>query len=136
MRRILKTRRLLIAAGLFAIALGCNQGPPLGQVSGKVTLDGEPVPQATLTFSHANGRTAFARTDESGAYELKFTDGREGALLGENHVSIETSRAGTDAEGNFVEYPETIPAKYNKESEITKVIEPGEQTIDFDLSSD
>lgn len=115
--------------------VGCSKGPPLGKVSGTITYEGKPVEQATITFTHiGEERTAFARTDADGRYELTFTDGRSGALLGENAVSIETARFGTDADGNIVEFPETLPAKYHAESDLTRLIESGKQTIDFNLT--
>ena len=76
--------------------IGCDQGPPLGDVSGTITYEGKPIEKATITFTHVDeGRAAFARTDAEGKYTLKFSDGRSGALLGENAVSIETARAET-----------------------------------------
>jgi hypothetical protein len=121
---------------LVLLVFGCQQGPPLGEVSGTVKFESEPIENATVMFTHAEGRAAFARTDANGFYELNFSDGRAGALLGENAISIETGRVGSDAEGNIVEYPEILPAKYNVESEITRTIEPGAQILDFDLTKD
>ena len=128
--------RHLAPSLLCLVLLGCNQGPPLGQVSGTITLDGAPLEKATITFTHVEEeRQAFARTDANGYYELQFTEGgRSGALLGENVVSIETARVGTDAEGNLVEFPEILPKKYHVETEITRDIKGGKQTIDFELS--
>lgn len=126
---------LLVTCVMFVL-VGCDSGPPLGEVSGTITYEGEPIEKATITFSHANGRSAFARTDANGFYELTFSDGREGALLGENLIAIETARAGTDAEGNFVEYPETLPKKYHADSDITRDIKAGKQVFDFALTND
>ena len=117
-----------VCLGLVLIA-GCDSGPPLGEVSGRITYEGEPIEKATITFSHSSGKSAFARTDADGQYELTFSDGRNGALLGENVIAIETGRAGTDAEGNFVEYPETLPAKYHAESEMTREIKAGKAGV-------
>lgn len=127
---------LLLVSILFLVFIGCDSGPKLGAVSGTITLEGKPIEQATITFTHAEGRTAFARTDAEGFYELKFSDGRDGALLGENAVAIETARVGRDEKGEIVEFPETLPAKYNVESELTRVIEPGTQVLDFALTKD
>ena len=126
----------LFVALTLALVVGCDSGPPLGEVSGTITLEGEPIEQATITFSHSNGRSAFARTDANGFYELTFSDGRNGALLGENVIAIETGRASTDAEGNYVQYPETLPAKYHVESEMTREIKAGKQVFDFALSKE
>ena len=124
---------------LFALLIctACDQGPPLGAVSGTITYEGEPVEKATITFTHVTeGRSAFARTGADGYYELRFTDGRSGALLGKNAIAIETARAGADENGNPVMFPETLPKKYNVESEITREIEAGDQKLDFALTKD
>lgn len=125
------------ALSVLFLSSGCDQGPPLGSVSGTITYEGEPVEKATITFTHVEeGRSAWARTDESGFYQLKFSDGRSGALLGENSIKIETSRVGADENGDFVELPETLPKKYNADSDVKREINPGEQTLDFALTKD
>lgn len=126
--------RLWFTFAVFALLFcsGCDNGPPLGSVSGTITYEGNPVDKATITFTHVTeGRSAFARTDADGHYELKYSDGRTGALLGENAISIETGRAGADGM-----IPETLPRKYNVESEVTREIKAGEQTLDFALTND
>ena len=44
---------LLLCAILSAVVLGCNSEkiPGLGQVTGIVTMDGKPLPEATLVFT-------------------------------------------------------------------------------------
>ena len=120
----------------FFFVVGCEKGPQLGTVTGTVTYEGKPLNQATVYFTHESGRAAYARTDESGHYELQFSDGRSGALLGNNAVSIETFRIGADDTGKMVEFPEILPEKYNKASEMTRSIEAGDQVIDFELTKD
>ena len=131
--------RLWFTFAVFALLFcsACDKGPPLGDVSGTITFEGKPIEKATITFTHVTeGRSAVARTDADGHYELKFSDGRSGALLGENAISIETARVGADEDGNFVELPETLPKKYNAESEVIREIKAGEQTLDFPLTKD
>lgn len=115
--------------------LGCDDGPPLGEVSGVITIDGEPMEDVTITFTPADGRTAFARTDAAGNYELRYSGGKAGAELGENIVSVETGHVGYDENEELVEYPELLPPKFNYESELTRVVEPGEQQFDFALET-
>ena len=125
-------RYAVFVMGVLLICLpGCDSGPKLGRVSGTITINGEPVEQATITFTPADGQSSFARTDANGFYELQFSGGKQGALLGENYISIETGRVGTNEQGDLVEYPERLPAKYNAESEIVREVNEGSQTIDF-----
>ena len=87
-------RLLLMVMFGGALALsGCGEdGPELGRVEGTVTMDGKPLPNASVVFVPENGRPAGATTDAQGKYVLNFTAGREGALLGKNTVRISTSR--------------------------------------------
>lgn len=110
---------------------GCDAGPELGLVSGTITINGVPVEQATITFTPVDGQSAFARTDANGFYELQFSGGKRGTLLGENYISIETGHFGTDERGELVEYPEQLPSKYNSESEIVREVKAGSQVFDF-----
>ena len=87
-----------------------------------------------MTFTPVDGQTSFARTAADGSYELQFADGRKGAMLGENAVSISTWRAATNEQGDLVEMPEILPEKYHAESTMSETVEPGENVFDFNLT--
>lgn len=114
---------------------GCGGGdtklPPLGMVTGKVTLDGNPVTNATVNFESANGQIAFGNTDASGNYELKFRSGLKGAEVGMNTVRIETILDAPPPAG----YKDPIPAKYNSQSTLQKSVQAGKNTYDFELTT-
>ena len=114
---------------------GCGDTPKLGRVAGKVKLDGKLVPNTTVIFAPTNGPSSYGVTDENGHYELMFSD-RAGAVLGQHRVTLETYSVRVDDEGNKVETDELFPAKYNAESELTREVEPGKQTFDFDVTSE
>lgn len=61
----------------------------MSAVSGTVTLDGEPIAEASLTFMPQDGgRPAFGITDSEGSFTLTtFADG-DGAVHGEHLVTI------------------------------------------------
>lgn len=127
--------------GLLIIGLalsGC--GPQdMGRVSGTVTLDGKPLPDAIIQFQPTNGeRPSAAATDATGHYELMYATTTKGARVGEHAVTISTySEFKVDEEtGNRSPgTPELLPAKYNIKSELKKTVEPGSNTIDFELDS-
>ena len=102
----MKKYTYLLLAGLVAVTLpsltGCGGGPSLGQVSGTITMDGEPMADIQVTFEpkQVEGGTAIVGpfstglTDSSGKYTLKTRNGDDGAVVGEHTVSV--SYAGSD----------------------------------------
>jgi hypothetical protein len=129
---------VLLCVALLVLA-GCGDGgPELGKVSGTVTLDGKPLPKARIVFEGGpDGSPSYATTDEDGHYELKFGVDKPGAMVGEHLVRITTARTEpADSLGReMISHPELLPPRYNEESELTKEVVPGKQTIDFPLVS-
>lgn len=113
--------------------MGCNSGKPMGRVKGKVTLDGWPVKGLEVNFQPndpALGTTATGYTQADGTYRLHYPGDKEGAPAGEYTVSIAGGEADEET-GVKV----SIPAKYNSQSELTRTVVAGENTIDFELTS-
>ncbi len=130
--------RIKLVAGILTLALclGCQTDiPDIGYVEGTVTLDGSPLPNAIVTFQPEHARPSYGRTDENGWYELVYTDGNEGAILGKHRVSISTKDSGNPDEG-IEPSPEKVPAKYNTRTELTAEVTPGNNKCDFPLKSE
>ncbi len=112
------------------MAVGCSQGdrPPLTEVHGTVTLDGQPLPRATVTFLPVDqGRASRAMTDDAGYYELRYLRDIRGAMMGTHQVIITTASE---------EVPrELLPARYNEETTLTVEVKPDVERYDFDLTS-
>ena len=125
---------------LVLACLGCGPGgPAIESVEGTVTLDGKPLPNASVVFVPENGRPAGATTDSQGHYVLTFTEGRQGAMLGKHKVRISTASDPSETpDGEPIPgTPETIPMKYNAQTELEFTVEAGKKnTADFDLSSE
>jgi hypothetical protein len=84
--------RWTIAWGAVLACAGCGGGPV--PVSGVVTLDGQPLPQATVTFLPlGQGRTASGFTDAEGRFHLSTLEQRDGALPGEYKVTVTVAAA-------------------------------------------
>jgi len=136
----------LMAASLIMLS-GCggaSDTPEMGYVTGTVKMDGKPLKNALVTFrpqDHETARQSVGTTDEQGFYELKYSLRETGAMLGKHQVTISTAgmasgEYGADGEGSG-QTGEKVPAQYNVKSELTAVVEPGTQTIDFlDLTSE
>ncbi|QDU36291.1 hypothetical protein Mal4_05750 [Maioricimonas rarisocia] len=125
---------LLTGAG----CTGSSDAPALGRVSGTVTLNGEPLPDATVVFVPEKGRSSIAVTDESGEYSLQYTNDKAGAVVGQHTVRITTGVEGFEGEGGQGREarPERVPPHYNSVSELKEEVASGSSTIDFDLKSD
>jgi hypothetical protein len=103
--RLPRIDRLRLTASLAACALlawGCGQsGPKLAPVSGKVTLDGKPLPGGTVSF-YADATKGNQSKDiptgkiKEGSYEL-LTEGRKGAPPGAYKVVVFADQYSTDA---------------------------------------
>jgi len=133
---------LFIWFGLLSVmvgTLGCSGSrSDLATVSGVVTLDGQPLPRATLVFQpEANGPASFGLTDESGRYTMMYKQGVPGAVVGKHLVKITTFQEG-DREVNppIPRAPEILPDRYHGASELTaEVLASKKNQIDFALLS-
>ena len=71
------------------LVVGCNDGPNLAPVTGTVTVNGAPLPQAGVTFTPMEGgRPAWATTDQQGQFQLTTLSNGDGALVGEHLVTV------------------------------------------------
>jgi hypothetical protein len=136
----LRIRRLLwvVAAGLLVGCGGSGDQPDLGSVSGTVTMDDKPLPNVWVMFMPDTGRTALARTDENGEYEMMYLEGTPGANLGNHKVSITTYSEDEAQEMAFntgKPVKEPIPARYNSKTTLTAEVKEGDNDIDFPLTS-
>lgn len=129
-------RRWRCAAILLALGLtSCGPAtPPIGTVTGTVTLDKQPLAGANLVFQPADGRPSYGMTDSAGRFTLEYAEGVPGALVGRHTVIIRTEFWG-DSPGDPRATPEKLPKKYHDETELTADVKSGQNTIDFDLNS-
>jgi hypothetical protein len=90
--------------GTFALALltvvllaGCDGGPQLASVSGVVTVNGDPYPNALVSFQPVSegadkppGKGSMGQTDEKGRFTLQYDGKKSGAVVGKHIVRIST----------------------------------------------
>ncbi len=131
-----------VLCALVSIA-GCSGRPKTvaKKVSGTVTLGGQPLPNAMVTFAPTNGTPSIGRTDAEGKYNLVWTQqGRriiEGAQIGDHIVMIRTLEFGDpNAKPPKPEIPEKVPYKYRTEAgQLKATVKAGVNTIDFPLEA-
>lgn len=120
--------RLCVLLSLPILLLGgCGEAPPpVTVVTGRVTIEGRPLPRVRVEFipEQATGAKflrSMAVTDGNGQFELTCDDGRLGAVKGWHKVVIAPDNRGTHRDRNPFE-PEhtkeavvdepTVPARY------------------------
>ena len=127
---------MAIVAALLVVA-GCGRSD-LSQVTGRVTLDGQPLPNAFVEFlpTGSEGSTSSGRTNDRGEYRLMFSRDVSGASLGPHRVQITTRDVYVDDRGYEAWHAERVPERYNIASELTEEVLPGRNQFDFELQSD
>lgn len=152
MQRLTRSCLVLLAV----LMAGCDSKPSsnygsLGLVSvgGRITLDGQPLAKAVVSFDDADGTFSFAQTDSSGYYRLKFDSEMLGCKPGKKTVRISTTRkilglnsseeggeTSSDEQAAKTEPPkELVPAKYYKKSELTADVTASNRSFNFELTS-
>ncbi len=85
--------RIFACFALVSTLTACGPTrPETAPVTGKVTFQGRPVPEGTITFYPAEGRSATARLRPDGSYTLTTFDEGDGAIVGSHEVTIEAAR--------------------------------------------
>ena len=129
-------RSVLCSIVLICAVVGCGGGySNVAKVTGKVSLDGQPLPDTLVTFTPtAGGSPSAGRTDARGNYILHYTRDVKGAELGEHIVSVSTlSEGDPDSDPPTPDVPEKVSPKYNENSELKKTVSTGANTINLVL---
>jgi hypothetical protein len=138
--------RLIASASLLVLALlvatGCDSGPKRYGVSGAVTYKDQPIESGIISFvPKGEPAPAAGATISDGKYEVPNSSG---LLPGEYDVIISVPTAAPaketsdeeegPGEGGEKATAETLPAKYNLETELKAVVKAGEDNeFDFHL---
>ncbi len=134
-------RALPLIAVLLAsyCASGCSSS--LSEVSGTVTLNGQPLPEGAINFIPVEGtRGAGAgATIRDGKYHVPAASG---VTPGKNRVELRAFRstgkkvkdAGVPGATEIEQRVPAFPPEYNDQSTLVREIRQGSNTIDFEIS--
>ncbi|MEM7475208.1 MAG: hypothetical protein AAF483_09470 [Planctomycetota bacterium] len=153
----MKAASFVLLAALVCL-VGC--GAPTSTVTGTVNVDGTATGGLIVAFTPIGGGTgSAATTDASGKYTVKASPGKYNVSIttektvddtadpvdednapydensGSGSESYEDAARGEDYAGAG-DFKETIPAKYNTQTELTATLAAGESTQDFDLKTE
>lgn len=134
-------RQFAWPAALVAAVLtlgGCAGGAQLGEVGGTVTVDGQtPAEGSSITFIPTDGKSAGGGGSiEGGKYATKVP-------VGNYKVEIRVPKPSKPVKGAPVEGPgpggpadieESLPAKYNDQTELTFEVKSGKNEKNWELT--
>lgn len=72
----------------FAAAVGCDEGPLVVPVSGKVVYNGKPLEFGSVTFQPPRGQPAIGDIQHDGTFTLSTYRPNDGAVVGTHKVRI------------------------------------------------
>ncbi|WP_254506719.1 DUF4198 domain-containing protein [Anatilimnocola floriformis] len=148
---------LALATLIVVGVLGCgSKGAPLAPVTGRVTLDGQPLAGATVCFMREGSpKWSFGQTDADGKFALTTIAENDGAYLGLNQVTVSQPAAtsastapnrpavGVPAPDEYFKQlaksaasqPKLVPEKYQQlgASGLSAEIKAGQNLIDLPL---
>lgn len=115
----------------------------LVDVSGRVTLDGQPLAGASVCFEAEDRTFSQGQTDTAGRYRLMYNSEQAGVTPGRKTIRIRTAVATVgEAAAPTEDHPaapapprERLPACYNTASTLHVEVTPARRTFDFPLQS-
>jgi len=137
-RRLFVLFCMVVGSSVTFIGCGRGDGPETGEVSGKVTLNGDPVKGATVYFyPDGGGRASSSVTNEKGAYELYYKGTQKGAKVGMHAVTLTTGTPNTtDDNGKVIKgIPEVFPPEYVTGEAVKREVKPGRNEINFEITT-
>ncbi len=115
---------LLASCCLVPWSVGCSDAPPGPEklptvpASGVVTYQGQPLPDASVSFQHVDGMvTANGKTDNEGRFTLSTYEAEDGAPVGSYRITVSASAVQEIEPGVLAPEPpggfeSPIPGKY------------------------
>ena len=129
-------------AVILVAMYGCGgTGEPTGKVTGRITHEGTPLTEGTISFSSQDGSSTVASSviSADGVYDLQFGDTSR-IPVGEYTITVHPPAPPLDLSNPVPspqkEYPNfPLPYRSPATSPLHAVIAEGEQEMDFDLTT-
>jgi len=126
--------KLLGVLAVIVFAAGCGTGKVT--VSGKVTLDGEPIENGSILFEPADGNGGSEGDSiTAGAYQVELSPGEKIVRINASKVIGEEKMYDTPDSPMKQITKEMVPKRYNSESKEKVTVSSSAATHDFTLST-
>jgi len=135
----LRFKTLIAVAAILAVVsfVGCGGGKELNEISGSVTLDGEPVKEGSIQFLPTGEGTPEGANIVDGKYTAKVSPGSSKVKITamKAHPTEKTPSI-EPGEPDVPKMIEAVPAKYNTETTLTVEVAKDGETHDFTLTTE
>ncbi|MEQ9066707.1 hypothetical protein [Gimesia chilikensis] len=129
---------LACTAGVLAGCGGGESGPTNYPVSGKVTVDGEPLAEGDIIFRDAEGKaTSGAGKIEEGTFSFETVAGKKAVVItATREIPGKTVAGGAPGEPAVPAVEQYLPAEYNEKTTLeAEVSESGPNEFTFELKT-
>ena len=136
MTRLSLHRLLACLAAALLFDAGCTPSIKSVPVSGRVTLNGQPLADVALNFSPVTGGdnafAAYGKTDQDGRYTLRLVENNQpGATAGKNRVTLNESTGAPESDGGGPAITLKLPPKARDGTMTFEVPATGTESADF-----
>ncbi|MDZ4821029.1 MAG: carboxypeptidase regulatory-like domain-containing protein, partial [Planctomycetota bacterium] len=108
--------------------------PPLLPLSGKVTFQGKPLAEGTISFQPVDGPRSSGTNIKNGEFKIPADKGLPPGKYQVQISSPDHSKAKQAGAGRIVPLPERIPEAYNTKSKLTvEITKDGKNDFSFDI---
>lgn len=118
------------------IAVGCSKGPPTGEVTGNILVNGVPAETGAISFFPVDGNSPTAGAE--------ITNGKYTATVPVGKVKVEIRVSKAVGQQRLYQTPdspvqtvwaEILPPKYNEQSILSMEVQEGTNEQDFNLNT-
>ena len=123
MQRI--AQRWITISVLSAIFIGgCSHGPPMGDVRGRVTVNGQPLKEGAVRFMPVNGdKPATGGSIRDGSFRVLVPVAKQRVEIAANE--IDQQKTPPNATADEIVMKRLVPERYNIRSELILDVMPG-----------
>jgi len=123
----------IVAAVLSLPSVGCSRGPVKAVFTGRVMLNGEPVPHGAISFYPLDRLPSAGAVIKDGSYRMEAFPGSYRVEITGSKVVGQKKRYDT-ADSPMDDILESIvPAEYNSASKLVQEVKLDTKTLDFKL---
>jgi hypothetical protein len=120
----------------LVVAAGCTPSIKSVPVSGRVTLNGQPLADVAINASPLTGGdkafASYGKTDKDGRYSLRLVEnGQPGATAGKNRVTLNESTGAPETDGGGPAVVFKLPPKARDGTMTMEVPATGTDAADF-----
>ena len=123
----------IVAAVLSLPSVGCRRGPAKAVITGRVTLNDEPLPQGAISLVPLSRGPSAGAVIKDGSYRMEAFPGSYRVEITGSKVVGQKKRYDT-ADSPMDDVLESIvPAEYNSASKLVQEVKLDTKTLDFKL---